>query len=386
MIGRACGRDGASRRQDTRDKGGTIRMAAPATPITTQDRQTAATARSIYGTITRRKAATLVCFTVAVVLSLTLDIARGPANLPVREVIAAIFAPGSVTAATQVIVWDIRLPMALMAIVVGAGLAIAGAEMQTILNNPLASPFTLGISAAAGFGAALAIVLGIGVLPFAGNFLVPANAFLFALLASALIYALSNLRGVTTETMVLLGIALVFLFNALLALLQYIADVQALQQVIFWSLGSLGKATWTKVGLATVVILLTTPLFAANVWKLTALRLGDDKAVSLGVNVARLRLAVLIAVSLLAATSVAFVGIIGFVGLVGPHIARMLVGEDQRYFLPTSALAGALLLSVTSIISKSIIPGTIIPIGIVTSLIGVPFFLGLILTKRRQLW
>lgn len=361
-------------------------MELSTTPVAAHDRIATAKARSVYGSITRRKVWVLIGFALAVLLSLTVDIARGPANLSLRDVIATIFTPNSVSVATRVIVWDIRLPMALMAVLVGASLAIAGAEMQTILNNPLASPFTLGISAAAGFGAALAIVFGVSVLPFAGNFLIAANAFIFAMLASILIYVLSSLRGVTTETMVLLGIALVFLFNALLALLQYVADVQALQQVIFWSLGSLGKATWTKLGFSTVVIFVTTPLFLTNVWKLTALRLGDEKAVSLGVNVTRLRLQVLIAVSLLAATSVAFVGIIGFIGLVGPHIARMLVGEDQRYFQPTSALAGALLLSVTSIISKSIIPGVIIPIGIISSLIGVPFFLSLILTKRRQLW
>jgi iron complex transport system permease protein len=186
--------------------------------------------------------------------------------------------------------------------------------------------------------------------------------------------------------MVLLGIAQVFLYSALLALLQYIANEQALQQVVFWTMGSLAKASWPKIGLATAVLALTLPLFVLHVWKLTALRLGDEKAKSLGVNVERLRLNVLIAVSLLAATAVSFVGAIGFVGLVGPHVARMLVGEDQRYFLPTSALAGALLLSITAIVSKSIVPGVLVPIGIITSLVGVPFFLGLILTKRRQSW
>ncbi|HLI50479.1 MAG TPA: iron ABC transporter permease [Thermomicrobiaceae bacterium] len=343
-------------------------------------------ARTTYGAITRRKALVLLSLMLMLLLAVLVDIARGPANLSFSDVAAAIRSPGAVDTATRVIVWDIRLPMALMAVLVGASLAIAGAEMQTILNNPLASPFTLGISASAGFGAALAIVLNVSLIPVAGTLLVAANAFVFAMLAATLIYLLSGLRGVTTETMILLGIALVFLFNALLSLLQYIASEQALQQVVFWSLGSLAKASWLKIGVVALVMLVTIPLFLGNVWKLTALRLGDETAASLGVNVSRLRLNVLVAVSLLAAVSVAFVGVIGFVGLVGPHMARMLVGEDQRYFLPASALGGALMLSVTSILSKAIVPGVILPIGIVSALIGVPFFLSLILTRRRQLW
>jgi iron complex transport system permease protein len=259
--------------------------------------------------------------------------------------------------------------------------------MQTILNNPLASPFTLGISAAAGFGASVALVVGYSFFPWVGGiFFVSANAFVFAMLASLLIYALSKMRGATTETMVLLGIALVFSFNALLSLIQYIATEQALQQVVFWTLGSLLKASWPKIGIIALVLAAIIPFFLRQVWALTALRLGDEKARSMGINVDRVRLNALIAVSALASVVVAFVGTIGFVGLVGPHVARMLVGEDHRYFLPMSAVIGALLLSVASIVSKSIIPGAIIPVGIITSLVGIPFFLSLILTRKRQTW
>jgi iron complex transport system permease protein len=343
-------------------------------------------ARRLYKQITRRKYLVLISLAVTLLLSVVIDIATGPARLSLWEVVSTLISPNSSEVPIRVIVWDIRMPMALMAVVVGAALAIAGAEMQTILNNPLASPFTLGISAAAGFGAALAIVLGVSVIPFAGIFLITVNAFIFAMLTSLLIFFLSSLRGVTAETMVLLGIALVFLFSSLLSLLEYMASEQALQQVVFWTLGSLAKATWLKIGIVAAVLLVITPLFVRHVWTLTALRLGDEKAKSMGVNVERLRLNVLISVSVLASAAVAFVGIIGFVGLVAPHVARMLVGEDQRFFLPMSALAGAVLLSVTSIVSKSIVPGVLFPIGIITSLVGVPFFLSLILTKRRQLW
>ena len=343
-------------------------------------------AKGLYRKITRRKYLVLLVFATGLALSLLADVAIGPARLSLWEVARTIGSPGGADATSRVIVWDIRMPMALMAIFAGVALSVAGAEMQTILNNPLASPFTLGISSAAAFGAALAIVAGVSVIPIAGVYLVTANAFVFAMLASFLIYFLSSLRGVNVQTMVLLGIALTFLFGALLALLEYVASEQTLQQVVFWGLGSLAKATWPKLGIGLGVLLVTVPLFAMQVWKLTSLRLGDEKAKSLGVNVERLRLNVLIATSVLAATAVSFVGVVGFVGLVGPHVARMLVGEDQRYFLPLSALAGALLLSVTSIVSKSIVPGVLVPIGIITSLVGVPFFLSLILSRRRLLW
>lgn len=343
--------------------------------------------RRIYGDVTRRKKLMLGLLGPLLLLLVLADVSFGPSGLTIMDVMGIIVMPSSADITRNAIVWDIRLPMALMAVAVGASLAIAGAEMQTILNNPLASPFTLGISAAASFGAAVALVLGVSIIPFAdGVFFVAGNAFLFAMLAALIIFSFSMMRGVTAETMVLLGIALVFLFQALLALLQYVASEQALQQVVFWSLGSLAKASWPKLGLTVAVIVAVTPFFVRSSWQLTALRLGDERARALGVDVQRLRLLVLVGVSLLAATAVAFVGTIGFVGLVGPHVARMLVGEEQRYFLPASAIAGAILLAATSLVSKAILPGVIIPVGIITALIGVPFFLALIFSRRRQLW
>lgn len=282
--------------------------------------------------------------------------------------------------------WDIRLPIALMAVAVGAALSLAGAQMQTILNNPLASPFTLGISAAASFGAAMGLAFGVALFPLAAQYMVPLNAFIMAMLSALLIHFLSMRRGVTAETIVLLGIALVFTFNALLALVQFFATEQAVAAVVFWTMGSLTKATWPKLGVICLVIVITLPIFAKRAWALTALRLGDDKAASFGINVRSLRFQTLIMVSLLASFPVAFVGTIGFIGLVGPHIARMLIGEDQRFFLPASLLTGALILSASSVVSKTLIPGAIFPIGVVTSLIGVPFFISLILSGKKNAW
>ena len=343
-------------------------------------------AEELYGQITGRRYVLVFSLVAAVVLLLLVDISVGPAWLSIKEIVSAVFLPNSVDATTHVIVWNLRLPIALMAVVVGASLAVAGAEMQTILDNPLASPYTLGIAAAAGFGAALALVLGVGMVPYGEQFIVPINAFFFAMLTCLLIYFIAKRTGLSTEAMVLAGIAVLFLFHSALALLQYLASQEQLQAVVFWLFGSLLKTTWLKLGISTAILLVVVPALAKDAWKLTALRLGDEKAKSLGVNVERLRLKVFIWVSLLTGAAVCFIGTIGFVGLAGPHIARMLVGEDQRFFLPASALAGAILVSAASTVSKLVIPGAILPIGIVTSFIGVPFFVSLILRRRRGYW
>ncbi|WP_433740282.1 FecCD family ABC transporter permease [Pseudomonas putida] len=342
--------------------------------------------RQVYRGLVLRKRLILGGFGVLLIMSLLLDLALGPANYGIGEVLQALFSPDTAPAQVRVVMWEIRLPVALMAVVVGAALSLAGAQMQTILNNPLASPFTLGISAAASFGAALGLAFGVALFPVIAQYMVPLNAFIMAMLSAGLIHLLSMRRGVTAETIVLLGIALVFTFNALLALVQYFATEQAVAAVVFWTMGSLTKATWPKLAVVTVVILITLPIFVRRAWAMTALRLGDDKAASFGVNVPRLRLQTLIMVSLLASFPVAFVGTIGFIGLVGPHIARMVIGEDQRFFLPASLLTGALILSLSSVISKTLIPGAIFPIGVVTSLIGVPFFISLILGGKKNAW
>ena len=339
-----------------------------------------------YRALVLRRQLILAGLGIALAISICCDLALGPARYSLMQVLEALFNPGSVDQQIRVILWEIRMPVALMAAVVGASLSIAGAQMQTILNNPLASPFTLGISAGAGFGAALALAFGVSILPFAVDYIIPINAFFMAMLTSLAIYGLSLRRGVSSETIVLLGIALVFIFNALMSLIQFFASQQAFAAVVFWTMGSLTKATWPKLWIALAVLLVAVPLLARRGWALTAMRLGDAKAESMGVRPKALRLEVLVIVSLLAAISVSFVGTIGFVGLVGPHIARMLLGEDQRFLLPGAALAGALMLSMGSILSKMVIPGTIIPIGIVTSLVGIPFFLYLILSRRGASW
>jgi iron complex transport system permease protein len=337
-----------------------------------------------YGRLAARRTAVLTLGLAVLAASLVLDIATGPAMLSPAAVTRSVLRLAE-DRMVDTIVWTIRFPVALTALVVGAALGLTGVLMQTILNNPLASSYTLGVSAGAGFGAALVIVAG-ALIPLPEQWAIPVAAFAFSGLASAGVYGIGQLRGATAEMLVLAGIALLFLFQALLSLLQYIASPEALQQIVFWLFGSLQKATWPKVWIILAVLLGAVPVLALDVWRLTALRLGDDRAQGLGVGVRALRLRAFVLISALTGVAVAFVGTIGFIGLVAPHMARILVGEDQRGLLPASALTGALLLSLASILSKTIMPGAIFPIGIVTSLIGVPFFVWLIVRSRRAYW
>ena len=331
-----------------------------------------------------RRAAVLLGALAALLLSVLLDAATGPAFLPLGQVASAVMGYPT-DASVKAIVWSIRLPVALTALAVGAALGLSGAIMQTILNNPLASSYTLGISAGAGFGASLVIVLGAS-LPLPESYAIAVNAMLFATLACAGVYWIGGARNATAEGLVLAGIALLFLFQALTSLLQMVASPESLQQVVFWLFGSLQKSTWPKLWALLAVLLICAPFLARDVWGLTALKLGDARASALGVNVRRLRIRCFVLVSVLTGVAVAFVGTIGFVGLVAPHLARMLIGEDQRGFLPASALLGAVLLSLASVASKTVSPGAVLPIGIVTALIGVPFFIWMVLRSRRSYW
>jgi len=338
-----------------------------------------------YRQIMRKRLMLALIILLAMVASLILDATLGPSGIALHDLWHTLLHPNEVGAGMRIIVWDIRLPYALMALLVGMALGLAGAEMQTILHNPLASPFTLGVSSAAAFGAALAIVLDIGIPGVPGAWFIPANAFVFALLSALLLDGITRWTRVATSGVVLFGIALVFTFNALVSMMQFVADEDTLQGLVFWTMGSLARASWDKLSVLALVFILVLPWSMRSAWQLTALRLGEDRAMSFGIDVRRLRLASLLRISLLSALSVAFVGPIGFIGLVAPHIARLLFGEDHRFYLPGSILTGGLVLSLASVASKNIIPGVIIPVGIVTSLVGVPFFLSIIIRQRGNM-
>ncbi|CVB32792.1 FecCD family ABC transporter permease [Serratia marcescens] len=357
-------------------------MSVSTDPMTDAKGQPNAGVMGRYQHILRHRLLMMGVLALAILGSLLLDFTMGPSGLSLSSLWQTLLDPAAADAGTRVIVWDIRLPYALMAVVVGFALGLAGAEMQTILNNPLASPFTLGVSSAAAFGAALAIVLGIGIPGIPDQWFISANAFIFALFAALMLDGITRWTRVATSGVVLFGIALVFTFNALVSMMQFIASEDTLEGLVFWTMGSLARASWDKLGILFGVFAVLLPLSMMSSWKLTALRLGEDRAVSFGIDVRRLRLTTLLRISILSALAVAFVGPIGFIGLVAPHIARMIFGEDHRFYLPASALIGALVLSMASVASKNLVPGVIIPVGIVTSLVGVPFFLSIILRHR----
>lgn len=308
----------------------------------------------------------------------------GSSHISIGEILRVLFM-GKGEGNNPMIIMDVRLPMALMAVVVGASLGMGGCEIQTILRNPIASPYTLGISAAASFGAATGLILNANLFHVSETLVVTVNAFVFSFLVAILIYIFSRQRQVSKTAIILFGVALNFLFSSLTMILQYIADEDELQSLVFWNFGSLLKTTWSKFFVVTIVLIVCFIIFFKNAWKLTALTLDDTKAKSIGVDTGKVRTTVIFMTSLLSAVAVCFVGTVGFIGLIAPHIARQLVGEDQRFFMPLSALIGAFVMSLAFVISKVVIEGVILPIGLVTSVIGIPFFITIIFSKMRSM-
>jgi iron complex transport system permease protein len=334
-----------------------------------------------------RKMLFLTSLVLGIILLAGFAATRGSANISVLEVyttIIARFLPGyfETTWFSDTIVWGLRLHRIMLAIVGGMGLAIAGAVMQGILKNPLASPFTLGIASAAGFGAALAIVLGAGFV--GGEYIIIANAFVFTLLASMSVYGLAKYKGITPETMILAGIAIMYLFSAMTSFLQYVGNAEQVQEVVFWMMGSLGRSSWDKVWIVTAVVAICFPYLLLKSWDINAMGAGDETAKSLGVNVETTRVVCMILVSLITASVICFTGTIGFIGLVSPHITRMVIGGDHRFLLPASALVGGLLLLGADTVARTILAPVILPVGIMTAFLGVPFFVYLFLRRKKD--
>ncbi len=342
-----------------------------------------------YQRFVGRKVIFLLLLILGIVLLAGVAATLGSANISVLDVYSAILArffPGhfQTTWFADTIVWGLRLHRILLAIAGGIGLAIAGAVMQGILKNPLASPFTLGISSAASFGAALAIIAGSGFV--GGEWLVIGNAFVFTLLASFTVYGLAKYKGITPETMILAGIAIMYLFQAMTSFLQYIGHAEQVQEVVFWMMGSLGRSSWDKVWIVSGVIALCFPYLLLRSWDINAIGAGDETATSLGVNVERTRVICMMLVSLITASVICFTGTIGFIGLVSPHITRMVIGGDHRFLLPSSALVGALLLLGADTAARTVLAPVILPVGIMTAFLGVPFFVYLFLRRKKEFW
>ena len=334
-----------------------------------------------HNTRNRNKKLALAIFLVLSIVCVIADIFIGSQGLTFTQVIHALIHPQTSDIASKIIVWNIRMPMALMAPLIGAALALAGAQMQTTLNNPLADPYTFGVSAAAGFGASL-VITNVIAIPFVpAQYQIALMAFIMCLLTTFLIAAISSVKRISIEGVMLFGIAVMFAYDSLLTMMQYVASETQLQTLVFWQMGSLDRGSWDKITVLAIVLPLVLLIMMKDAWQLSTLKIGHERAQAMGVNVKRLRIKTLLLVSVITSLAVSFVGAVGFVGLVAPHIARMVLGEDQRYFLPASCLVGAVLLELASIASKSIMPGIILPLTVVMSIIGIPFFVYLIIKK-----
>ena len=283
-------------------------------------------------------------------------------------------------------VFDIRLPRIIGGLIVGSCLGVAGAAMQSMMKNPLADPYTTGISSGASFGATLAIGLGITVTGSAGSLGLILTAFFFSLVPATVIILVSSLRNTSAATMILAGIAVMYLFNACTTLIKLGISDESLSAVFQWSVGDLSQVTWSNCAIMCLFTLAGTAILMAMSKKLNILITGDKNATALGLNAHRLRIALLIIISLMAASVVCFTGIIGFIGLVAPHIVRIFLGSDNRYLIPASATFGAVLLMVADLVSRVVIAPTFLPVGVITAFIGCPMFLYLLIKQRRTMW
>ncbi len=314
----------------------------------------------------------------------------GSSNISVIQVFEGIwdhfFNSGGIDPTIDWILFDVRLPRIMTGMVAGFSLGVSGAAMQSMMKNPLADPYTTGISSGASFGATIAIGLGITAGGLGGTAGLVITAFIFSLIPAIVIIGVSTLRNTSAATMILAGIAVMYLFNACTTLIKLGLSEQSLSAVFQWSVGDLSGSTWTSFTVITIFAVVGTIILMMLSKQLNILITGDKNATALGLDAHKLRIILLILISLMAASVVCFTGIIGFIGLVAPHIVRIFLGSDNRYLIPASAAFGAVLLMVADLISRVIIAPTFLPVGIITAFIGCPLFLYLLIKQRKSLW
>lgn len=331
----------------------------------------------------------LAALLVALVVAVVVSVGVGQLSLTPAEVLHVLFQPLGLDLGTAPAhpnaadaVWTIRLPRVVMAIFVGLALAVAGVLMQAVFGNPLAEPGVVGVSSGAAVGAATAIVFGLG---FAGEWTIAFLAFVGGLGSTLVVYLFARAGGRTeVVTLILTGVAVNAFAGAALALLSFLGDTQAREQIVFWQLGSLNGSRWVQVAVVVPVVLVAFVVASTLTRSLDLLSLGEKQARHLGVDVEVLRMVVIVLVALLVGAAVAFAGIIAFVGLVVPHLMRMIIGPAHGPLLAASALGGALLLTVADLVARTAIPYADLPLGMLTALVGGPFFFWLIRRTRKR--
>ena len=342
--------------------------------------------------IRKRNSAVLILLLFCVLILAFVCLFVGSSHMSVAECFAALAKKGS--AAQVRIIWNIRIPRVLAAILAGAGLSVSGLIMQTDLNNPMASPSTLGVSNAAVFGANLSIIA------FAGGFLSTGNnlnsytvganpyatslmAFIFSTLSILMILGLCRVRAFQPGVVVLSGIAIGSVWTAATTILQFYATDVGLSAAVIWTFGDLGRATYRTDLIMAAVVITGILFFLILSWRFNALLSGDIAAKSMGVAVEKLRFASMLFASVITAVCVSFLGIIGFVGIICPHVTKKLLGQDHRLSIPVSMLCGSMLLLLADTLSRSMGSGSALPVGAITSLLGAPFFLAIIFSGKE---
>ena len=341
----------------------------------------------------RKKRGVMIALAAAVILMALVCLFIGSSHMSLGDCLRALTKSGDPAAVR--IIWNIRIPRVLAAVIAGAGLSVSGLMMQTTLNNSMASPSTLGVSNAAVFGANLSIIA------FAGGFLSTGNnlqsyavganpyatsvmAFLFSTASILLILALCRIRAFSPNVVVLAGIAIGSVWTAATTVLQFYATDVGLSAALIWSFGDLGRATYRTDAIMFVAVALSTVFFLLLSWHYNALLSGEATAKSMGVRVDGLRFASLLLSSVITAVCVSFLGVIGFVGIICPHVVKKLLGQDHRLSIPASALCGSLLLLAADTLSRSLGNGSALPVGAITSLLGAPFFIAIIFSKKEN--
>lgn len=342
-----------------------------------------------YNQYIKRKWAVLIGLAVVLLMLCFVSLSVGSSGLSAAEILKAVIGKG--TRQSRTIVRNVRMPRTAAGIGVGIALAMTGCVMQNVLRNPLASASTLGVSQGASFGAAVAIVyLGAGIQVNSGSaaaitvtnpYLVTVCAFAGGMATTVMLLGLSRVSGITPAAMILAGVAISSMFTGATTLVQYFCDDVMMATVVYWTFGSLGRAGWREISLIYILSAAAFVYFMFNRWNYNAIESGVHTAKSLGVPVDALILSGLLVCALIAAVSVAFVGCINFIGLIAPHMVRRFVGNDYRFLIPGSALAGAILMLAADIVSRTVMAPVILPIGAVTSFIGAPVFLYIIMKK-----
>lgn len=347
----------------------------------------------IYKKNKSKKILFILLLIIITIIMFLLSVFVGSSKMSFIDCINAIFKQSSDS--NNRIIWSIRIPRTLAALICGAGLSISGLIMQTVLNNDMASPSTLGVSNASVFGANLSLIVFSGGFIYTGSninnylssikpFQTSLFAFVFSLLSILIILLLCKVKSYSSNSVVLSGIALGSIFSSGTTFLQYFASDVGLSSSVIWSFGDLSRATYTTDLIMLVVVLISFIFFIINSWNYNCLLNGDGVSKSMGINVELLRFLSLLLASLITAVCVSFLGIIGFVGIICPHIMKRFLGNDHRFLIPSSFISGSILLLFSDIVSRTLGNGTSLPVGAITSLLGAPFFLYIIFRKKEN--